>query len=83
MNKLKKYCWNLLISFDQFVNTICGGDPDETISSRMGKWAREGKNDSGVKKPLFKIANFIVEIFEKDHFVKSIENDEGNNETID
>jgi hypothetical protein len=80
---MKRYFWNLLISFDQFINTIFGGDPDETISSRMGKWARNGENNYGLRKPLYVIANFIVELFEKDHFKKSIEEDEGSNETID
>jgi len=79
---MKQYFWNILISIDQLVNTIFGGDPDETISSRMGKWSRDGKNDHGLKKPIYKIANFIVELFEKDHFEKSIEEDEGKNETI-
>jgi hypothetical protein len=32
-----KYIRNILISIDQFVNTIFAGDPDETISSRVGK----------------------------------------------
>ena len=80
MKKLKKYFWNLLIAFDQGANAICGGDPDETISSRMGKWARDGKNNSGLKKPSYQIANFVVELFEKDHFAKSIEEDEGKDE---
>ena len=35
-----KYIWNLLISIDQLANTIMFGDPDETISSRMGKALR-------------------------------------------
>ena len=81
--KISRYCWNLLIAVDQFVNTICGGDPDETISSRMGKWARNGENNRGLRKPLYLIANFIVERFEKNHFAKSIEEDEGKNETVD
>lgn len=74
---------NNLIALDQAINTLFGGDPDETISSRMGKWARNGENNHGLKKPLYKIANFIVELFEKDHFKKSIEDDEGKNEVID
>jgi len=32
-----KYGFNILISIDQLANTILGGDPDETISSRLGK----------------------------------------------
>jgi len=38
---IKKYIRNILISIDQFVNTIFLGDPDETISSRLGKHYRE------------------------------------------
>ena len=82
MNKLKRYFWNILISIDQFANTIFGGDPDETISSRLGKWSRDGEHNHGIKKPIWLVANFVVEIFEKDHFKKSIEEDEGKDETI-
>jgi hypothetical protein len=41
--KLKKYFWNVLIALDQLANTLLGGDPDETISSRAGKRQRSGK----------------------------------------
>lgn len=34
---LKKYLWNILISLDQFGNTLLGGDPDETISRRAAR----------------------------------------------
>jgi len=77
VSKLKKYFWNILISIDQFVNTVFGGSPDETISSRLGKWAKNGKNKQGIRKYIYKVVNFIVEIFEKNHFKKSIEEDEG------
>jgi hypothetical protein len=80
---MKKYFWNILIAFDQGVNTIFGGDPDETISSRMGKWARKGENSYGWRKPLYKLANFIVERFERDHFKKAIEEDEDKDRVLD
>lgn len=32
-----KYILNLLVAFDQFVNTVFFGSPDETISSRLGR----------------------------------------------
>jgi hypothetical protein len=38
-----KYLWNILISIDQLANTLFGGDPDETISSRAGKDKKKGK----------------------------------------
>ena len=36
------YVRRIFISIDQFFNTLAGGDPDETISSRLGKKARQG-----------------------------------------
>jgi hypothetical protein len=32
-----RYIRNILISLDQLVNTIFGGDPDMTISGRLGR----------------------------------------------
>lgn len=68
---IKRYFWNLLISIDQFFNTLLGGDPDETISSRIGKAKRNGN-----KLAIFftKVAN---KFFGKGHFIDSIEEDEG------
>ena len=37
------WVWNVLIALDQLANTIAGGDPDETLSSRMGKAVRENR----------------------------------------
>ena len=37
------YLWNILVSLDQLVNTILGGYPDETISSRAAKAKLKGK----------------------------------------
>lgn len=37
---MRRYLWNLLVSIDQLFNTLFGGDPDETITSRAAR-ARE------------------------------------------
>lgn len=37
MSTIGAYFMNILVAFDQFVNTIFGGPPDETISARWGK----------------------------------------------
>lgn len=68
---VKRYIWNLLISIDQFFNTLLGGFPDETLSSRMGKHV--------VKRncKVCRIICRILDIFEKNHCTKSIEKDEG------
>lgn len=65
-----KYLLNLLISLDQLVNTLTGGDPDETISSRAGKATRR---NSGPWRLLCR----ILHIFDPAHCEKSIEHDEG------
>jgi len=68
---VKRYFWNILVSIDQFFNTVFGGDPDETISSRMGKHL--AKHDC----PFCNLMCKFLNLFEKDHCVKSIEKDEG------
>jgi len=40
---LKVYILNLIYVFDLVVNTIFLGDPDETVSSRIGKKVKAGK----------------------------------------
>ena len=37
---MKQYARNVAIALDQLINTLLGGDPDETISSRASKAAR-------------------------------------------
>jgi hypothetical protein len=66
-----RYIWNLLISIDQLFNAIFGGDPDETISSRMGK--RLSKHDCPFCNLICKLLNLV----DRNHCVKSIEKDEG------
>lgn len=38
---LNKYLKNLFISIDQLINTIFGGDPDMTISARLGRYYKK------------------------------------------
>jgi hypothetical protein len=69
-NMIKQYFWNILISIDQFFNAVLFGNPDETLSSRMGKNVREGK---------CKGCYFICRILHRldpEHCKKSIEEDE-------
>lgn len=66
---MKEYFWKLLVSLDQPVNALLGGNPDETISSRLGKGERRG----------CRVCRFfcrILDILEKDHCALSIEEDE-------
>ncbi|WP_454731500.1 MULTISPECIES: hypothetical protein [Cupriavidus] len=67
---MRKYLLNLLIAIDQGANTLLGGDPDETISSRAGKGQAEGKRWACV------LCRFL-DWFERGHCTKSIERNEG------
>ena len=83
---MKRYFWNVLIWFDQGVNTLAGpwlnyfvkgdgakfGDPDETLSSVFGK------NMKGKTCPVCTwICKYILHPIDRGHCEKSIEADEG------
>lgn len=67
---LAVYIWNILIALDQLGNAFLFGDPDETISSRGAKAARDGKAWGCI---LCKLLDYI----DPNHCVKSLEEDEG------
>lgn len=67
-----KYFWNILVSLDQLVNTLLGGDPDETISSRAAKAKLNNKKWGCL---LCKLLDRI----DPNHCDKYIELDEGKN----
>lgn len=70
-----RYLLNFLILLDEFGNTLTGGDPGETISSRAGKAMLEGKRWGCV---LCKFLN----LFQNDHCLKSINVDDGKRAVI-
>ncbi len=74
MKKVKMYIWNILIAIDQFLNALLFGDPDETLSSRLGKYQHRCKICKIICKFLSKI--------DYKHCQKSIEEDEGDREVI-
>lgn len=66
---IKRYIWNVLVSVDQLANTLLAGDPDETLSSRMGK-----------RVPGCRVCTFLcfwLDKLDPRHCHKSIERDEG------
>lgn len=86
MNPLKngpapfRYIWNILIAIDQLGNALLAGDPDETMSSRFGKWLDEPRGTWR-----WRIAYFIcrlLHLLDKGHCEKTIELDEGANAVV-
>ncbi len=71
MKFITRYFWNLLIAVDQLANTVFWGDPDETISSRMGRFIKQDNCH------ICKIVCWFLDFVDPDHCKNSIEEDEG------
>lgn len=73
---LRAYVFNVLLALDLLLNAVIGGDPRETVSSRLGKGAL-------AKKPVHivgaKVVNFIFKLLfnQKDHCFDAIEPSNG------
>jgi hypothetical protein len=78
-----KYLLNILIGIDQLGNTILGGDPDETISSRLGKLKVKHGGSIPWYRPLSKIVDWGLDKIDPHHSIDAIEEDEGNNAILD
>lgn len=74
---IKKYLVNILVSLDQTGNALCGGDPDETISSHIGKVKRALGGEISWKRPICKLLDIILDKIDKNHSLDAIEEDEG------
>jgi hypothetical protein len=81
--KLGQYLLNNFIAWDQRWNARFGGDPDETISSRIGKIKRK----NGGKVPRYRIFSRLLDSFlesiDENHCEESIEHDEGKDAILD
>ena len=71
--KWGKYVWNILTALSQLLNTFLGGDPDETTSSRAGKYAH--RSGWGA---LADVLNFI----DPGHTDRVREDDEGSDQSL-
>lgn len=65
---IRQYLYNLLYSIDQLGNSLWGGCPDETISSRIGRLARAGR-----LRPLPRALMVILGKIDRDHCRDAIE----------
>lgn len=72
-----KWLKNVLVGFDQWVNTWMGGDPDETISSTLGKLKRaHGGNISFKLHPFAAVVDWGLDKIDPGHSLDSIEGSE-------
>ena len=68
MAKHIRYFKNLMLGLDEFLNTVIGGAPGDTISGRAGR-AREHGRVWG------RGLCYLLELIDKNHCTKAIAND--------
>lgn len=57
-----------LVAIDELANVLADGSPDETISSRMARWATE---DHGIKRDIGIAVSYALNLAQKDHGAKA------------
>jgi hypothetical protein len=72
---MKQYLINFAILLDESLNTLTGGDPGETVSSRAGKGLKEGRTWACV-------LCRVLDLFQKDHCLKSVNPDDGSRAVV-
>lgn len=63
---VKAWARGVLIGADQFANSLTGGFPDETLSSRLGRGRKRGTTTG-------KVGCEVLDAIEKNHCAASIE----------
>ena len=78
-----KYLLNVLIGLDQMGNALLGGDPDETISSRLGKMKVKYGGSIPWRRPLSRVVDWGLDRIDPNHSIDAIEHDEGKDAVVD
>jgi len=73
MSMVGRWAWGVLIGVDQLGNTLLGGDPDETISSRLGRLKVHHGGRIPWHHPIARLVDHALEVVDKGHSVDSIE----------
>ncbi len=73
--RLKIYVWGFWIWQDQAVNAILGGNPDVTVSSKVGYMAEQGSSTAQAMAVVIDLL-FKVAVGQENHCAVSIERDE-------
>jgi hypothetical protein len=80
---LLQYVFNLFIGLDQFLNVITCGDPDETVSSRLGRIKRANNGKIPWRRPMAKLTDKLLDVIQPGHSLNAIEPGRGNHGLID
>jgi hypothetical protein len=75
--------FNIFIGLDQFLNVITCGDPDETVSSRLGRIKTANHGRIPWHRPMAKLTDKLLDIIQPGHSINAIEAGRGNHGLID
>ena len=78
-----RWLLNNIISLDQLLNSLCFGDPDETISSRIGRIKRKWGGKIPPFRPVTRAVDYVLEKFDRNHSIDAIEEGEGSDGLLD
>lgn len=81
MKGMLQYSYNLLVLGSQFISTLLGGDPDTSISQRVGKAYLAHSEKYTIKTRLFKLLKNSIDLLfynclwkiEKNHCLNSLQ----------
>lgn len=77
--RLRTYAWRNLIALDQLANSLVGGNPDETLSSRGQKARERWKRSAGQPRSQYLWGCILCGLLDaawKGHCLASVERDE-------
>lgn len=77
MKPVVKYIYNNLIAIDQLLNSGMGGDPQETVSSRLGKLKRKNGGIIPITRPWARLIAHALDRIQTNHCTRSINDSEG------
>lgn len=77
MNRFGKYLLNIAIAVDQLGNALTGHDPQETISSRLGKLKRKYGGKIPRRFPLKRLIDAGLDLIDENHSLEAINEREG------
>ena len=82
-HRIQTYLFNLFIGLDQLLNVVAGGDPDETVSSRLGRIKIRNHGRIPWRRPVAKCVDFVLEHIDAGHSVAAIEPGKGSEGVTD
>lgn len=71
MGRVLTYVQNIAVAYDEFWNTVFGGNPHETISRRASRADREGQTFQTPSRAWGCVLCKFLDIFQKDHCRKA------------